>query len=125
MDDQTKKRRSFKSPRLSKHKKKQIASLYNDKVCPSRISKMLHITGKTVYSYLDKFGLRKSNIGTGIRRKYVINDNYFNLLDTTEKVYWLGYLVAHANLSKDMKVLYIEVSAKDLFHLQNLLLAMG
>lgn len=125
MRNKRRKRQPFKSPRLSEDKKNQIASLYKDGNCPLKISRELHITSKTVYGYLDKFGLREFDNCKGIRRKYIINDSYFDLLDTTEKVYWLGFLAAHSNLHKDMKFILIEVSAKDLSHLQSFLLALG
>ena len=33
-------------------------------------------------------------IYTTMKRKYNVNDNYFNKIDNEEKAYWLGFLLA-------------------------------
>ena len=125
MEEQTKTRKSFKSPRLTEVQKQQIIDLHKAGVCPFQISKLMKITSKTVYVYLDKFGLRNFNRKNSARRKYIINEDFFETIDSAEKVYWLGYLAAHSNIDIHSKFIIIEVSAKDLSHLQNLLYAIS
>ena len=118
MVTQRKKRKSFKSPRITEEQKQTIQDLYNTGVCPLQISKQMNITSKTVYIYLDKFGLRAFNGDNSVRRKYSVDNDYFANLDVN-KIYWLGYLGAKAH--SDNNYLLIEATNKDIEHLHRFL----
>lgn len=49
-----------------------------------------------------------------------INENYFEIIDTPSKAYWLGFIAADGCLSKDETKprVSIGLSAKDIFHLE-------
>lgn len=56
------------------------------------------------------------------RRKYNINSDYFEIIDSEDKAYWLGYLMADGNISKSNKNgnydrLTVNCSPKDIEHL--------
>lgn len=51
-------------------------------------------------------------------RKYEINENFFENIDTEEKAYWLGFIYADGCVTKDHKYLIIELSGVDINHLK-------
>ena len=54
-------------------------------------------------------------------RKYQYNDNYFELIDTEEKAYWLGFIWADGYIweSNKQRRLRISLNHKDKCHLEN------
>lgn len=46
-----------------------------------------------------------------------MNEGYFDNIDSEEKAYWLGYIVADGHLLSNMKSLFIEISITDERHL--------
>jgi len=53
-------------------------------------------------------------------RKYKLNENYFEDIDTEEKAYWLGFLYADGCVSRG-KMLTLELSTKDEGHIKKFL----
>lgn len=54
-------------------------------------------------------------------RKYKVNEDYFKLIDTEEKAYWLGFLYADGcvtQATKYSKRLQVNLSIKDINHLE-------
>jgi hypothetical protein len=56
-------------------------------------------------------------IYTTMKRKYNVNDNYFNKIDNEEKAYWLGFLLAdgciHERAGQDRLSLVLSIKDKD------------
>jgi len=48
------------------------------------------------------------------------NETYFDNIDSEEKAYWLGFIVADGNLSRNETVMQINLSGKDISHLEKL-----
>ncbi len=46
-------------------------------------------------------------------RKYHINENYFNKIDSEEKAYWLGFIYAEGNVYKNTLSIELGISDKD------------
>lgn len=66
-----------------------IRKLISERKTGEEISNYLHISRKTLYNYLNKWGLNlSSNIGSRI------DDSVFDVIDSDEKSYWLGFLYA-------------------------------
>lgn len=49
--------------------------------------------------------------------KYKINENYFNVIDTEDKAYWLGFIYADGYLTKKGHTFGIELKSTDVEHL--------
>lgn len=65
--------------------------------------------------------LNSKNLAPG-RRKYKCDHSYFNQIDSEDKAYWLGFIMADGNLtSGKQKVLTICLSVKDKQQLTDLL----
>lgn len=79
---------------------KLIVELYETGRCPSEIARIVGFSrGDTVVRILKKLGKHRIDGPTGYcgnsnSRKYIVNSNYFSVIDTEEKAYWLGFLYA-------------------------------
>lgn len=73
-----------------------------------------NIYGTTVMNILKKNNVE---IRKNIPRKYSYNENYFNVIDTEEKAYWLGFIAADGSIGKEGKTLEIGLSSVDEDHL--------
>lgn len=51
-------------------------------------------------------------------RKYIFNDRTFEVIDTPDKAYWLGFLMGDGNINQKSSALYLEISNKDVDHLE-------
>ena len=83
----------------------------------AKLSDFFKITKTTAYKYAKRFGLKKdSKINTGIRHS--VNKNYFKKIDSEEKAYWLGFLMADGCIYKGSDQysyrLQINLSIKDI-----------
>lgn len=54
------------------------------------------------------------------KRKYILNQNFFDDIDTEEKAYWLGFLYADGYNNEKRKEVKIRLAIKDEEHLLKL-----
>lgn len=60
--------------------------------------------------------------------KYTVNENYFDTIDTEEKAYWLGFIVADGSIieeASNTKRLSVTLAGRDIHHLEALKVALG
>ena len=65
--------------------------------------------------------LQKNNIKIRNNRKYEINENIFDVIDTEEKAYWLGFLLADGCISADYKGAHrisLRLQSNDIHHIE-------
>lgn len=76
------------------------------------ISKKYGINKKTLKKYLDLNGIE-------INRSFgkVFNEHVFNVIDTEEKAYWLGFMYADGYIMAKTNTVGLTLSKKDLEHL--------
>lgn len=88
-----------------------------DKKSLSQISKILHIDINRLSSLLKQLDIEidKRRNCTSIK-KYNVNSNYFNIIDTSEKAYWLGFLYADGYNSTTY--IQLGISSIDINHLR-------
>ena len=90
----------------------KIANLYDEGVSPKDLSIMYNIDKSTVFEYLKVAGIKPK----GNKQKvHKCNVNIFNKVDTEDKAYWLGFIAADGNISKNE--LKIMLAYKDKNHL--------
>lgn len=88
-----------------------IINLYQSGLSASKISKIIPLSQYKILSIL-----KKNNIKIRKHRKYLINEDFFNNIDTPEKAYWLGFLMADGYNSGK----YIRIDIQDKGHLEKL-----
>lgn len=87
-------------------------------------SRLLGINYKTYKMKAERLGVFRTNqSGAGVTkercRKYQINDNIFDTLDSYEKAYWLGFIAADGSVVKN--TLRFMLKSEDSDHLEKFL----
>lgn len=75
----------------SKEKKLQIAKTYISGKDSNECAIIYGCSQKTVFNILTELNL-KSRGCNEIIKKYTVNKNYFSVIDTADKAYWLGWM---------------------------------
>jgi hypothetical protein len=91
----------------------EVIRLYTeDNLSASKISKLFNVDVATITNRLkvNNIEVKKTH------RKYLINKDYFEVIDTEDKAYWLGFLMADGYNSGK----FIRVDIKDEGHLEKL-----
>ena len=78
------------------------------------VGKRYGLSENGIAYYFKKYGL-KSKDASIAHRKYVLNQSYFETIDSEEKAYWLGFLYADGNVyvNKEQKQNVITLSLKN------------
>lgn len=82
----------------------------------AKLGKEIGVNPDTIGKLCKENGVYKDN-----RRKYLLNENYFSIIDTPQKAYWLGFLSADGYISEDNGVVTIRLQHKDRSHLESFL----
>ncbi len=91
----------------------EVASLYTGGMKAGEIAKKIGKSRALVCLYLKHSGT-PTVAGTG--RKIALNEDFFQEIDTHEKAYWLGFLLADGHIPK-MAAVRVELQASDREHL--------
>ncbi len=78
----------------------QLAELYS--VCKSSIARLLH-----------RRNIPVNNNQSQLQRKYSLDESYFNVIDTEEKAYFLGFIYADAYHDVKRGILTINLQERD------------
>lgn len=73
--------------------KEKLIQLYEKYNSAYKIAEELNCNEKTVYRWMQKFGIVAADRTQGAR-KHKCNHNYFSTIDSAEKAYWLGFIMA-------------------------------
>ena len=79
----------------------------------TQISKELHISNSRFSKYL-----QDNNIQTNTYHKVSVNDNIFEVINTEEKAYWLGFMYADGYVSSNRNTIGICLQPSDITHLE-------
>lgn len=106
----------------------KIVDYYNKGISPYKMVKMIpELNGKrpsVVYGVLKRLGIEpnrkieltdEQKLG---RRKYNVDDNYFNVINSEEKAYWLGFIYADGFVNTLEDRIGISLNVKDKNHLE-------
>ena len=94
----------------------------NKKLNCKQIAKEAHCSVDTIYDWMKRHGIEVVDSVTHlVKKKYTENETFFSIIDTEEKAYWLGFIMADGHVD-DYK-LTISLSKKDKSHLQKLVQA--
>lgn len=82
----------------------------------TKVSKLFGIDRGNFTCFLKKQGIQIINK----QNSTTIIENYFEIIDTEEKAYWLGFFFADGNVSKNSNNLEVSLKASDKEHLEKL-----
>lgn len=88
----------------------EICELYTVGVSSTFIAEKMRINHKAVNKVLDTHGIKRTGVG---RRKYSLNENYFDNIDTQDKAYILGLFYADGYNGVDRGTIRIQLSESD------------
>jgi len=79
----------------------------------TKIGEKYGVKRQTLSKYLKERGHEVINQQNRCR----INENVFNIIDTEDKAYWLGFIFADGNISSEGNRFEINLALKDLNHM--------
>lgn len=98
----------------------EAEKMFLEGVTYAEIGRRLSVGRKTVSHWLRKGGHKtdpKNVRNTTVKRTYSLDENVFEVIDTKDKAYWLGFLYADGYVSNAKNDIEIGLAEKDLEHL--------
>lgn len=102
---------------LTKDQIDEMALMYNNNIPITSIAKKFNISGQTVKRRLEK----RNDICFRGNRKHFFNKDVFKKIDSNEKAYWLGFILADGYVNEERGFMTIKLSAIDKEHLKHFL----
>ena len=94
--------------------KEKLIQCVNKQMSGHQISAELGIDYSCVHRWLRKLGLNLPNYHNELK----FDNTVFDVIDTEEKAYWLGFMYADGYVSKDRKTVELSLMGADVEHLQ-------
>lgn len=83
-------------------------------ISTKELARQLMVDPRILYDFFQKEGIQRQTI-------FTYNDDFFEVIDTEEKAYWLGFLSADGYIDVPDNKLVLETSYKDVKHLECLI----
>lgn len=103
--------------KIPENQYEEIIKLYKEGLSSVEIAKIYGVTHKTITKILDKCGVQRRNGG---RRKYKLNENYFDNINTPNKAYILGFLYADGSNMESKCTISISLQEDDRYILEKI-----
>lgn len=95
-------------PKLNEKQKIWAVQEYLNGKTAAAISRELNITSQSVDSLLKRRGIPRRG-----RRQFYVNESFFEIIDSEEKAYWLGFLFAEGSLDTKRYCLGLKLGKKE------------
>lgn len=90
----------------------QIIDMYlNQNMSTVKIGKMFGCTHKPILKVLERHNIPRTGVG---QRKYKLDEHYFDVIDTPNKAYILGFLYADGNNSMEKQTIKMALEESDI-----------
>jgi len=100
--------------------KNKIVELYQQGFSTRQIENFVPIKKTRINSILLESGITMKSKGNSYKmRRYDLNESYFEMIDTEDKAYWLGFILADGHVSDEC--LTIGLAEKDIKPLKKFL----
>ena len=81
--------------------KNEIIDFYKNGQSCKKISLIYNVSESCVKTYLKLYGIEIKNLREShLKKKF--NENFFDIINTEEKAYWLGFMYADGNIRKNI-----------------------
>ena len=103
---------------IKKFNKDDVEKMYKEYKTTSKIAEELNCSKQTICRLMDTYGIKR-NLKIG-NKKHFFNEDYFENIDSEEKAYWLGFIMADGCVyigTGDTKRLQINLKYDDVSHL--------
>ena len=87
--------------------------MYKEGKSGTEIAKSLNTHRSVVYRKLNKIGIKIPNYHNSLK----FDNTVFDIINTEEKAYWLGFLYADGSVSKNRNVVELSLKGSDIEHL--------
>jgi len=114
----------MKADRLSADQVAWVCAQYRDGYSTYDIGDQLGRSGENIRQYLKQANIERRDRST-CQRRYTLNENFFDVIETEQQAYWLGFLAADASVQPQRHGLFVNLNPKDADHLQELAKALG
>lgn len=104
---------------LTEEGKNFLIEEYSSGLSKAKVAKEMGVSEETITRWM-----KENNIESR-RRKYPINEQYFDIIDSPEKAYWLGFLSADGYIHKRRGELQFELQEKDKLQVEKFRDAIG
>ena len=94
--------------KLTDEQKIQAVKLYNSNKSYKYIGDLFGVTGESISRLLKKRGVKSRG-----NKKYVINESFFEEIDTSDKAYFLGFLYADGYIDEKRGQVELTLQSKD------------
>jgi intein/homing endonuclease len=108
---------------ITQYEQDYIIEQYNNNVGATTIARKLRRSETFVKYNLKKLGIQLKKVKEGSYRKYTLNQHYFDIIDTQDKAYWLGFLYADGCNYEDRNELKLCLNINDSLHIHKFLTA--
>lgn len=105
------------TPNKLSNKVDEIILKYNQKVPVSQMAKEYDVTISAIYKLLKNNNVATRN-PSDEARKYVVDEDFFEVIDTEHKAYWLGFLYADGYVSSTRPDIKIQLQRRDRYILE-------
>lgn len=102
-----------KHPWLTEEREKSIVECYIKYQNKSIVEKIMHVSGSTISQLLIKYNIEQVD-QSKVRQKYTLNEHYFDKLDTSDKCYYFGLLMADGYLNEKNNTLSLSLQIRDI-----------
>ena len=99
-------------PHLSEERKQKAIILYNEYHNISKVCSLMNISSSTVHDILTEAGIHILD-RSECKRKCIIDESYFDVIDTHRKAYYLGLLYADGSVSGTSNRVQISLQERD------------
>lgn len=95
---------------ISPEDREKIKDLYLSGNSTVKIGQLFGVSHKKIARILEEFGIPRTGVG---RRKYELNEYYFDEIDTPNKAYILGFLCADGSNNRDKCTVSMSLEERD------------
>jgi hypothetical protein len=94
----------------------KIVELYSTGLSSTKVGELVDVSYATVLNVVRRRGF-PTRTTTQTSKRYSFNENYFNTIDTENKAYWLGFILADGCISRGKDII-IALKELDKLHLE-------